>query len=64
MSPSDATPAPRPPRAVAGVRRTDAPGRQRDAPGVRAAFADPCAEAATLEEMLACQSSLDPFVLY
>ena len=64
MSSSDPTPALRPPRTAAGVHRTDAPGPLPDAHGVRAAFADPCGEATTLEEMLACQSSLDPFILY
>jgi hypothetical protein len=53
------------PRAAEGVRRTGPPpGRYPGERGVHAAFTDPCAGAETPDEWLACQQSLDPFVLY
>ncbi|WP_410565955.1 hypothetical protein [Amycolatopsis sp. cmx-4-61] len=60
------TPAPelRLPRPAGGVHRTRPPGHAANPPGVRAAITDPCGDAETFEDWLACQSSKDPFVLY
>lgn len=63
MSAPETTPEPRLPRGAAGVRRGPA-GRLADTPGVRAAFADPCAGAESYEDWLACQAAQDPFILY